>query len=288
LNFSLEAILMKCSCELGDTTILILEPEQYVGALKMNARRSTILQTENLTKRFGGLTALNRVSIKVERGSLTMIMGPNGSGKTTLINVCSGILKPDEGRVLFDGEDITGAPPHEIYKLGFIRTFQIPMPFLKLNVLENVLVAMKNSGESPLKAPLRPLWMKEEEENVKRAMEILGRVGLSDSWDKESFKLGGGQLKMLEVARALAAGAKLIALDEPIGGVDPAYANEILGYLSDLRKNLGITLLLIEHRIDLALPFADYVYVMDRGVVISQGTPEEVSNDPKVLEVYLG
>lgn len=249
---------------------------------------NALLLTENLTKKFGGLYAVNRVSIKVRRRSITMIMGPNGSGKTTLINVCSGILKPDEGKVLFDGREITGWPPHRIYKLGFIRTFQIPAPFLKLSVLENVLVGMRSSGENPLKSPIRPIWIREEEENLRKAFSILKRVGLEDLWDREAYKLGGGQLKMLEVARALASGAKLIALDEPIGGVDPSYANEILSYLDNLRRDLDITLLLIEHRIDIALPFADYVYVMDRGRVISQGSPEEVSNDPKVIEVYLG
>lgn len=249
---------------------------------------NVILSTENLTKRFGGLRAVNGVSIKVGRRSVTMIMGPNGSGKTTLINVCSGILKPDEGKVFFEGREITGWPPHRVYKLGFIRTFQIPAPFQKLSVLENVLVSMGNRGENPLIAPTRPIWIKEEEENVRKALAILRRVGLEDLWDREAYKLGGGQLKMLEVARALASGAKLIALDEPIGGVDPSYANEILSYLDNLRRDLDITLLLIEHRIDIALPFADYVYVMDRGSVISQGSPEEVSNDPKVIEVYLG
>ncbi|MEM0294813.1 MAG: ABC transporter ATP-binding protein [Candidatus Korarchaeum sp.] len=249
---------------------------------------NALLLTENLTKKFGGLYAVNGVSIKARRRSITMIMGPNGSGKTTLINVCSGILKPDEGKVLFDGREITGWPPHKIYRLGFIRTFQIPAPFLKLSVLENVLVSMRNSGENPLKSPIRPIWIREEEENVRKAFSILKRVGLEDLWDREAYKLGGGQLKMLEVARALASGAKLIALDEPIGGVDPSYANEILSYLDNLRRDLDVTLLLIEHRIDIALPFADYVYVMDRGRIISQGSPEEVSNDPKVVEVYLG
>ncbi|RDD53898.1 MAG: ABC transporter ATP-binding protein [Candidatus Korarchaeota archaeon NZ13-K] len=251
-------------------------------------QKQSVLSTKNLTKRFGGLIAVNDVSLEVRRGTITMIMGPNGSGKTTLINLCSGMLKPDEGRIFFEGRDITGWPPHKIYELGFIRTFQIPTPFLRLSVLENVLVAMKNRGENPLMAPLRRSWIKEEEENVRRAMNILKRVGLDDLWDREAFKLGGGQLKMLEVARALAAGAKLIALDEPIGGVDPSYANDILGYLDNLRRDLNITLLLIEHRIDIALPFAEHVYVMDRGVIISQGTPEDVLNDPKVTEVYLG
>ncbi len=247
-----------------------------------------ILITENLTKRFGGLIAVNNVSLKVKRNSMTMLMGPNGAGKSTFVNTCTGVLKPDGGRVIFDGVDITGWPPHKVYRAGFVRTFQIPAPFLRLTVLENVLAAMSHSGESPLKAPIKSLWIKEEEEKVKKAFEILRHVGLEDHWDKLAVTLGGGQLKMLEVSRALATGAKLIALDEPIGGVDPAYAGEILTYVSNLRKQWDVSFLLIEHRIDIALPFADYVYVLDRGTLIAEGLPDEVANNPKVIEIYIG
>ncbi len=247
-----------------------------------------ILVTENLTKRFGGLVAVNNVSLRVKRNSMTMLMGPNGAGKSTFVNTCTGVLKPDGGRVIFDGMDITGWAPHQVYRAGFVRTFQIPAPFLKLTVLENVLAAMSHAGENPIKAPLRSSWIGEEEEKVKKAFEILRHVGLEDHWDKLAHTLGGGQLKMLEVSRALATGAKLIALDEPIGGVDPAYAGDILTYVSNLRKIWDVSFLLIEHRIDIALPFADYVYVMDRGRMVSQGTPDEVENDPKVIEIYIG
>ncbi len=253
-----------------------------------NEKSEYILITENLTKRFGGLIAVNNVSIKVKRNSLTMLMGPNGAGKSTFVNTCTGVLKPDGGKVIFDGVDITGWPPHKVYRAGFVRTFQIPAPFQKLTVLENVLASMSHSGESPIRAPIRPLWIKEEEEKVERAFEILKNVGLEDHWDVEAFRLGGGQLKMLEVSRALATGAKLIALDEPIGGVDPAYAGNILTYVSNLRKKWDVTFLLIEHRIDIALPFADYVYVMDRGKLIAEGLPDEVANNPKVIEIYIG
>ncbi len=251
-------------------------------------REEYILITENLVKRFGGLIAVNHVSLKVKRNSLTMLMGPNGAGKSTFVNTCTGVLKPDGGRVIFDGIDITGWPPHKVYRAGFVRTFQIPAPFLRLTVLENVLAAMSHTGENPLKAPIRSLWIEEEEEKVKRAFEILRNVGLEDHWDKLATTLGGGQLKMLEVSRALATGAKLIALDEPIGGVDPAYAGEILTYISNLRKQWDVSFLLIEHRIDIALPFADYVYVLDRGTLIAEGLPDEVANNPKVIEIYIG
>ncbi len=254
----------------------------------MSAQNEYILVTENLVKRFGGLIAVNNVSIKVKRNSLTMLMGPNGAGKSTFVNTCTGVLKPDGGKVIFDGVDITGWPPHKVYRAGFVRTFQIPAPFQKLTVLENVLASMSHKGENPFLAPIRPLWIKEEEEKVERAFEILKHVGLEDHWDVEAFRLGGGQLKMLEVSRALATGAKLIALDEPIGGVDPAYAGNILTYVSNLRKKWDVTFLLIEHRIDIALPFADYVYVMDRGKLIAEGLPDEVANNPKVIEIYIG
>lgn len=253
----------------------------------MNADRR-VLWTEGLTKSFGGLIAVNNVSINVFEKTITMLIGPNGAGKTTLVNLCTGVLKPDSGKIYFLGKDITGFPSHRIYKEGFVRTFQIPQPFLKLTVLENVLASLKSDAETPLKASFKITWLKQEEENIERAFKILAKVGLDDLWYYEALKLGGGQLKMLEIARALATGAKLIALDEPIGGVDPAYAGDILGYVKSIKETWNITFLLIEHRIDIALPFSDYVYVMDRGSVIFEGPPSEVEKDPRVIEVYLG
>ena len=247
-----------------------------------------ILVTENLTKAFGGLIAVNNVNIKAEKNKVTMIMGPNGAGKTTFVNVCTGVLKPTSGKVYFNGIDITGWEPHQVYKAGFVRTFQVPEPFLGLTVLDNVLVALGGSGESPLRAPIKKLWIDEEKRNIERAFQILEAVGLGDYWDRLASALGAGQLKMLEVARALATGAKLIALDEPIGGTDPAYADEILSYVKSLLKKWDVSFLLIEHRIDIALPYADYVYVMDMGRVIAEGSPDEVANNPKVIEIYIG
>jgi len=246
-----------------------------------------IFQTEKVTKSFGGLVAVNDVSIGVKEQSFTMLIGPNGSGKTTLLNVCTGVLRPDRGKVLFGGADITGWASHRVYEAGLVRSFQIPLPFLGLTVLDNVLGAMRNPGESPLRAPLHRSWLDHEQDNVDKALDILRRVGLARHWDQPSFALGAAQLKMLEVARGLSAGAKLIVLDEPIGGVDPASADEILSYVSGLKAQ-GLTFLVVEHRIDIAAPFADYVYAMDLGRIISQGPPGEVLNDPKVIEVYVG
>lgn len=247
-----------------------------------------ILVTENLTKAFGGLVAVNNVNIKAEKNKVTMIMGPNGAGKTTFVNVCTGVLKPTGGKVYFNGMDITGWEPHQVYKAGFVRTFQVPEPFLGLTVLDNVLVALGGSGESPIRAPIKTLWIGEERRNIERAFQILEAVGLGDYWDRLASSLGAGQLKMLEIARALATGAKLIALDEPIGGTDPAYADEILSYVKSLLKKWDVSFLLIEHRIDIALPYADYVFVMDMGRVIAEGSPDEVANNPKVIEIYIG
>lgn len=246
-----------------------------------------LLVTENITRKFGGLVAVDNVSIAVKERTFTMLIGPNGCGKTTLINCCTGILKPTGGRVLLEDTDITGWPPDKIYEVGFVRSFQIPLPFLGLTVLDNVLGAMRNSGEAPLKAPFQRLWIREEENNMERAMEILRRVRLDKQWDKPGSALGAAQLKMLEVAKGLASGAKLIALDEPIGGVDPAAADEILHHVSELKKD-GLTFLVVEHRIDIAAPHADYIYAMDLGRLISQGTPRQVLNDPKLIEIYLG
>ncbi len=247
-----------------------------------------LLVATNLTKRFGGLIAVNSVDLVVKENSFTLLIGPNGSGKTTFLNVCTGVLKPDGGNVYFEGKDITGLPPNKIYDFGLIRTFQIPIPFLSLTILDNVIAAMRNPGEYPFNALFkRKEWAEVEEENMEKAFSVLRRVGLDEMWDKPAYSLGGAQLKMLEVARALAAGAKLIALDEPIGGVDPIYADEILSYLKELQKS-GLTFLVIEHRIDIIAPYADYAYAMNRGNIISQGTPDEVLNDPQVVEVYIG
>ncbi len=248
---------------------------------------SNILVTENVTKKFEGLVAVNKANIVVKENSFTLLIGPNGSGKTTLINCCTGILKPTSGRVMLGDTDITGWKPHQIYDVGFVRTFQIPLPFIGLTVLDNVLGAMRNIGESPVKAISKRTWVEEEEKNMIHAMEILAKVGLDKHWNLPSGALGAAQLKLLEVAKGLSSGAKIIALDEPIGGVDPASAHEILSHVAEL-KSEGLTFLVVEHRIDIAAPFADYIYAMDLGTIISEGPPEQVLNDPKVIEVYIG
>jgi branched-chain amino acid transport system ATP-binding protein len=241
-----------------------------------------------MVKGFGALMAVDDVTMSVEKGKLTLLMGPNGCGKTTLLNLCTGVLKADAGRVTLNGEDITGFRPHKIYEKGFVRTFQIPLPFVSMTVLDNVLAAMTSIGENPLYALNPKAWIPQEEEHVEQALGILARVGLHEHWDKLANTLGGGHAKLLELARAMASGADMIALDEPIGGCDPSFADEIFTYITSIKESMGTTFFVIEHRIDIAAPFADHAYVMERGKLIAEGTSKEVTTDPRVQEVYIG
>jgi len=232
---------------------------------------------------------VNGVSLEVEEKSITMLIGPNGSGKTTFINLVNGVYKPDKGRIFFNGREITGLPPHEVFKLGIARTFQIPQPFRKLTVLENLLAAYpRNPGETFLNVLRRRWWRRVEEETSEKAFRILTLLNLDHLWDQEASKLSGGQMKLLEIGRALMADAKLLVMDEPVAGVNPTLAHEIFKTLRELRDRLGITLFLVEHRLDIALQYTDYVYVMANGSIISGGEPKQVMMDPQVIEAYLG
>ncbi len=248
-----------------------------------------ILKLRDLVKSFGGLRAVDGVSMDVQERTLTILIGPNGGGKTTLINLVTGVYKPDQGKVLFDGEDITDRPPHEIFRLGIARTFQIPQPFRKLTVLENLLVCYPNNlGESFLSALRRGRWARIEERAVERAFKLLKLLNLDHLWDQESWKLSGGQMKLLEIGRALMSNAKLLVMDEPVAGVNPVLAHEIFKALRRLKDKLGLTIFMVEHRLDIALQYTDEAYVMASGKIISKGRPEEVVIDPQVIEAYLG
>jgi branched-chain amino acid transport system ATP-binding protein len=248
----------------------------------------SILVTKEIRKSFGGLVALDGIDIEVERGRLTMLIGPNGSGKTTLINVISGFYKPDRGHINFEGKDITGWPPNKIHELGIVRTFQIPSPFIKLSVLENLLISSPNPGESFAKALIKKFWTKKEEDEIERAFKIMEFLELSHLWNQPAHTLSGGQLKLLEVGRALMSGAKLILMDEPASGINPTLAHKVFSHLVEIKDKLGITFLLVEHRLEIALQYIDYVYAMVQGKIISKGTGEEVLEDSKVIEGYLG
>jgi branched-chain amino acid transport system ATP-binding protein len=247
------------------------------------------LEIKELSKSFGNLRALDGVNLAIDAKKVNILIGPNGSGKTTLINAVSGFYKPDSGTVTFDGQDITGVPPYKVYGLGLARTFQIPSLFWKLTVLENVLVAEKgNPGESFFRSLFKRRWTKSETEATEKALKLLELLGLSKVWDKTALNLSGGQMKLLEMGRVLMSGAKLILLDEPISGVNPTLAHEIFVRILKLRDDLGVTFLIVEHRLDIALSYVDTVTAMAFGKVVAAGEPELVMADPKVIEAYLG
>lgn len=249
---------------------------------------SAILSLQDLSKSFGGIKALDGVTFDVSSNQITLLIGPNGSGKTTLFNVISGLIKPDRGRIMFEGRDITHWPPHRIYQAGLCRTFQIPGPFPSMTVLENVLCAKQiGSGESFLFSVFGKRWHESEEEAEKYALKIITLVGLEKKTDSNASTLSGGQLKLLELARALMGGGRLVLLDEPVAGVLTSLASEILSKIRETLDELNTTFLMIEHRLDIALKYADYVHVMNQGRLLSSGRPGEIIHDEKVLEAYL-
>lgn len=247
------------------------------------------IEVQNVSKSFGSLRAVDDVSVSIDEKSLTILIGPNGSGKTTLINTIAGLYGADSGRVLFYGKDITKLHSHEIYKMGLARTFQIPSLFGKLTVLENAMVAAKgNPGENFLKSMWKRSWIKKEREVAESAFKTLSIVGLYPMWDKPAESLSGGQMKLLEIGRALMGGANVVLLDEPISGVNPKLAHEIFETLVNLRRDLGVTFFIIEHRLDIAMQYIDTVVAMAYGKLIAAGKPELVMADPRLIEAYLG
>ena len=248
-----------------------------------------ILSISDIKKHFGGITVLDGINMELEGGKLYQLIGPNGSGKTTLINVVSGLLQPDEGKITFDGQDITQKGLYDTYNTGLVRTWQIPQPFTNLTTMENFMISSSgNSGESFLLAPLKSKWKNDEKKIIDDAVEIMEMVSLGEQRDTQSQNLSGGQLKLLELGRAMMTGAKMILMDEPIAGVNPTLAHDIFNKISKICKTQKITFLIVEHRLDIALQYAEHVFAMDRGKIIAEGSSDEVIKHPKVVESYLG
>ena len=245
-------------------------------------RSGQLLRAEGLVKRFGGVRALDGATVEVKPGFFTLLAGPNGSGKTTLINVLTGVLPADGGRVLYGGRDITKLPPYERRRLGIFRTFQTPRIAQRLTVLDNVVVGYLE-GERPALGG----WLKKEEELADKAFQLLKVVGLDHMWDRPAGELSGGQMKLLELARALMSGATTLLLDEPAAGLNPSLAIDLFRRLRDIAK-MGAALLVVEHRLDLAVDYADYAYFMHDGKVVLEGSPMEVFKNPLVAQIYLG
>lgn len=248
-----------------------------------------MLEVVDLARHFGGIRALDGVSLQVKRGSIVGLIGPNGSGKTTLFNVVTGFYEPTRGEVWFNGERIDGLNPNEIYLKGLVRTFQIPRVFRSLTVLENVMLTSPNQiGERPLNAFLRRKWVRQEIDIAKKAIDLLKTLGLAEYARTKVSELSAAHIKLLETARGLMGGAKLLLLDEPTAGVSYDAARRLFNFIVRLRKEKGLTFFIIEHRLEVLMDYVEYVYVLHNGKLLSQGKPEEVIEDKKVIEAYLG
>lgn len=249
-----------------------------------------LLAATGLCKNFGGIKAVEEANIEVIKGSITGLIGPNGAGKTTLFNLLSNFIHPDKGRVIFDGEPIHQLQSYQIAQQGLVRTFQVARVLSKLSVLENMLLgAQKQTGENFWQVQLQPhVILKEEKQLKERAMFLLESVGLEKKASDYAGGLSGGQRKLLEIGRALMTNPKLILLDEPAAGVNPRLIDEICDRIIIWNRQEGMTFLIIEHNMDVIMSLCDRVWVLAEGKNLAVGNPQEIQNNTKVLEAYLG
>jgi len=252
--------------------------------------RAPLLHTEQLRKEFGGLVAVDNVTFDVPHASIVSLIGPNGAGKTTFFNMLTGVYKPTAGLVFFDGDDMTGRPPHAFTQRGIGRTFQNIRLFQNMTALENVLVGMHVRLKGNLfEAILRTPRVKREEREARvRARELLDFSGLRRKDDELGKNLSYGDQRRLEVARALATQPKLLLLDEPTAGMNPQETADFTAFVARLREEQGLTVLLIEHDMRVVMGVSDRVTVLDYGEKIAEGTPQEIQKNERVIEAYLG
>ncbi len=248
-----------------------------------------LLKVREVRKSFGGLRAVDGVSLDVKAGAITGLVGPNGSGKTTLFNTISGVYKSDGGSIYLNNVRIDGLAPHQIFAKGLVNAFQIPRLFYRLSVLDNMLLAArKHEGEGFWPGIfLRRKWQKREAELTDKALEILKLLELDRLVLSPAGELSGGQRKLLEIGRALMADPILVLLDEPAAGVNPALGKQIYQKIKEFCQK-GLSFFVIEHRLEILFDFASFIYVMDKGKIVIENTPNEVVNSPVFYEVYLG
>ncbi|MGA0210760.1 MAG: ABC transporter ATP-binding protein [Pontimonas sp.] len=268
-------------------------PQKSTGLHQGEARPGVpkvdpILVADHVSRKFGGLVAVDVEHLEIPRGAITALIGPNGAGKTTLFNLLTGFDKPDTGSWSFSGKNLAGIPAHKVAEMGQVRTFQLTKALGLLTVLENMKLGAKDqTGESLFQSIFPFLWKKQEAEIEERALEILERFKLLKLKDDFAASLSGGQRKLLEMARALMTNPTLVMLDEPMAGVNPALTESLLEHILDL-KTEGMTVLFVEHDMHMVRHIADWVVVMAEGRIIAEGPPEDVMKDEAVVDAYLG
>jgi branched-chain amino acid transport system ATP-binding protein len=252
------------------------------------AKPDPVITVDGVTRTFGGLTAVSVDHLEIQRGGITGLIGPNGAGKTTLFNLLTGFDRPNTGSWTFDERSLSDLPPHKVARLGVVRTFQLTKALSRLTVLQNMLLgAQDQRGESFLSALVPGVWRSQEKANTEKAMDLLARFKLDAKKDDFAGTLSGGQRKLLEMARALMSDPRVVMLDEPMAGVNPALTQSLLGHVKDLREQ-GMTVIFVEHDMDVVRDISDWVVVMAAGKVIAEGPPEAISQNQAVVDAYLG
>lgn len=247
-----------------------------------------ILKASGVRRAFGGLVAVDVEHLEVQKGTITALIGPNGAGKTTFFNLLTGFDRPSKGEWVFDGRRADRMRSFQVARAGMVRTFQLTKALTRMTVMDNMLIgAADQVGERFWAGLIPPLWKRQEAANRERAMELLERFKLIDKRDDYAGELSGGQRKLLEMARALMLNPKMVMLDEPMAGVNPALKQSLLEHIKDLRED-GMTVLFVEHDMDMVHEIADWVAVMAAGQLITEGTPDQISADRRVIDAYLG